>query len=176
MIDLDDPRWKEMNGGYRLPYDPTPSLRRLDAEGDVGEVWEELWNELHHQGDVGDASYAAVVILAILKKRHPELGWNLYALVSCIEIERHRKANPPVPSWLLPDYEQAWRELLELALLDLKISADPLMVRAALGVVAIAKGATKLGAILSNFDESELVEFLEEQLDWRNLYRDDPAS
>jgi hypothetical protein len=35
------------------------------------------------------------------------LDWNLYALVSTIEIERHRKTNPPIHDWLESSYKRA---------------------------------------------------------------------
>lgn len=56
MLKLDDPRWSEMEGGYRIPFDPRPLFGKLQANQDVETVWNELWNELHHQGDVGEAS------------------------------------------------------------------------------------------------------------------------
>jgi hypothetical protein len=60
MLPLDDPRWRSYKGGYQAPYDASPGLRRLLADGPDEELWEEFWNELHHQGDVNQASYAAV--------------------------------------------------------------------------------------------------------------------
>lgn len=56
-----------MEGGYRLPYDPRPALDRL-ATVDVAAAWAELWQELYHQGDVGEASYAAVPELVRLHR------------------------------------------------------------------------------------------------------------
>jgi hypothetical protein len=57
MLLLTDTIWRELQGGYRIPYDASKTLVRMER----GEsVWEELWNELHHQGDVGVASYAAI--------------------------------------------------------------------------------------------------------------------
>jgi hypothetical protein len=32
----------------------------LQSNTDSSKAWDELWNELHHQRDVGEASYAAV--------------------------------------------------------------------------------------------------------------------
>jgi len=93
MIEYDDPKWKEVKGGYQLPYDPTPALRKLEVGVDVKLVWDELWNNLHHQGDLGEASYAAVPYLVRIHESH-HLDWNLYAIVSTIEMERHRKSNP----------------------------------------------------------------------------------
>ncbi|MEG0881483.1 MAG: hypothetical protein RSH52_09485, partial [Janthinobacterium sp.] len=56
-LSLDDPLWTTLEGGYRMPYDVAKALKAMQAGDDV---WHELWEELHHQGDVGVASYAAV--------------------------------------------------------------------------------------------------------------------
>ena len=57
MLSLTDTIWRDLEVGYRVPYDASKALARMEN----GEsVWEELWNELHHQGDVGIASYAAI--------------------------------------------------------------------------------------------------------------------
>ena len=69
MLSLDDPRWRTLRGGYRVPYDPTPALRRLAAEWVNEPAWEELWNELHHQGDLDEASYAALTVIVNLAQR-----------------------------------------------------------------------------------------------------------
>ncbi len=50
MLSLDDTRWKDLRGGYGIPYDVSIALRSMQ---DGIDVWEVLWNELHHQGDVG---------------------------------------------------------------------------------------------------------------------------
>jgi hypothetical protein len=63
MLALDDPRWNTLQGGYRMPFDPRPLIRKLQDNQDAQATWEELWDELHHQGDVGDASYTAVPLL-----------------------------------------------------------------------------------------------------------------
>jgi hypothetical protein len=105
MLSLTDPRWRSLKGGYRRVYDASGALRRLEEGHDV---WDELWEELHHQGDVGEASYAAVPQLVRISRDGGHRDWNLYALVARIEIERHRKSNPPIPDWLLADYSSAW--------------------------------------------------------------------
>jgi hypothetical protein len=170
MLPYDDPKWREMKAGYRILYDPTLALRRLEGENDVDAVWEELWTELHHQGAVGEASYAVVPHLVRIHKEKRCLDWNLYALVSTIEIERKRKGNPPIPAWLEPIYEDALRELLDLAVQDLAQSDDPLAVQTILGFVALAKGCRKLGAMICYLDESLINEFIEEYLEWSMLY------
>jgi len=171
MLPLDDPKWEELRGGYRLPYNPSSVLKKLESNVEIAAAWEELWTELHHQGDVGKASYAAVPHLVRIQRERGGLGWNLYALVSAIEVERRRKGNPPLPEWLTDSYFQSWRELVEIGIVDLKQTDDPLTIRSILGALALAKGAVKLGVLISYLDESEIDELLEERLEWSRLYR-----
>jgi hypothetical protein len=159
-----------MRGGYRLPYDPRPALAKLREDGENREAWRELWNELHHQGDVGDASYVAVPMLVELRATGTPSLPNLYALVATIELERHRRANPPLPDWLASDYTGAWRGLLDFALSDIVASTDPQTVQSALAVAALAKGLLEVGALLWYHDPGTLVEFLNERLAWSELY------
>jgi hypothetical protein len=167
MIELDDSRWQGLEGGYRIPYDPSPALHDLEK----GEnAWDDLWENLHHQGDVGVASYAAVPHIVRIGRSLLQRDWNLYGLVSTIEIERHRKTNPPIPEWLKEEYEQAWQELLELGISDLRKTTDPLIVQSILGVISLAQGHLKLGALISNFDTSELDALLDDLLAWSELY------
>jgi hypothetical protein len=167
MLALNDTRWLTLKGGYRLPYDASEPLRRLES----GEnVWDELWDNLHHQGDVDEASYAAVPQLVRIAAEAPSRNWNVYALVALIEIERHRVSNPQVPPWLVSDYELAWRGIADLALHDLAAASDPFTVHSALSIVALARGERKLGALLSHFDSSEVDELAEDKLAWSKLY------
>lgn len=167
MLHLDDPKWKSFEGAYRTPYDASAPLKKLEAGKDV---WSELWDELHHQGDLGVASYAAIphlVRIASLSKRR---DWNLYGLISTIEVERHRKSNPVLPKWLAADYKAAWAELFQIAIADLALVKDTPTIQAILATLALAKGALMLGVHLSGSDESEIEELVEERCAWSELY------
>ena len=167
MLDLADTKWKELHGGYRIPYDASIPLRALQ---DGIDVWDELWDELHHQGDVDLASYAAVPHLVRIGGESTQRDWNLYALVAIIEVERHRKGNPALPDWLQGGYEDALVRLSTLASADVASNPDSETTRAILAVLALANGELKLGAMLSGLDESELDEWVEERLAWSDLY------
>ena len=169
---LTDPKWETLEGGYKTRYDPRPVLSKLASGSEVADAWEELWNELHHQGDVGEASYAAVTALVDLYSNSPQPDWNLFSLSATIEIERHRKGNPPLPDWLSGDYERAWQKLAELALTRLRDGVDSDTLQSALAVLAIARGDLKLGAMISHLDSSELDEVLEQYLGWPELYNE----
>lgn len=167
MLSLEDKKWQELHGGYRVPYDVSVALRLMQ---DGIDVWDELWDELHHQGDVDMASYAAVPQLVRIASDGARRDWNFYGLLATIEVARHRKANPEVPAWLKADYDYAWTQAAALASTDIDSNNDSPTTRAILGVLALAKGELKLGALLSGLDESELNEWLEERLAWSELY------
>jgi hypothetical protein len=114
MLSLDDPRWSEMEGGYRMPFDPRPLFAQLQANQDVKRVWDELWEGLHHQGDVGEVSYAAVPHLVRIHRERGAPDWNIYAIVATIELARDSARNPPIPPWLKPGYDHAIQELADL--------------------------------------------------------------
>ena len=125
---------------------------------------------MHHQSDVGEASYAAVPALVEMGRRVPARGWNFYGLLAIIEVERHAHDNPPLPAWLVEEYRAAWEQLLPLALDELRVTRDPYVVRTALTCVALAKGETPLGALLAGLDASEFDEMLDEKLAWSEQY------
>ncbi len=172
MLSYDDPKWREMLGGYRMPYDPTPALKSLESGDDMDRAWEELWNGLYHQGDLGEASYAVVPHLVRIHKEKRNLDWNLYGFVSTVEIERKKIDNPAIPDWLEATYASALEDLLSIAFKDLAQSDDPLAVRLILAFIVLAKGYRKYAALILDFDESELDNVFEEYLGWSELYGD----
>ncbi|MGA9304542.1 MAG: hypothetical protein WBW31_03965 [Candidatus Sulfotelmatobacter sp.] len=158
MPGLDDSRWSNLTGGYRTRFDPRPVLARLETEQDTATTWHELWDELHHQGDVGDASYAAIPHLVRIHRRRGIVDWNTYALVAIIELARTEKQNPGPPAWLEGDYFHAIRELAEIGEAEVLRAEEAETVRAILSVVAIAKGLRTHGKVLVEYSEDELLE------------------
>jgi hypothetical protein len=155
---LDDQRWAELEGGYRTQYDPRKALRALEYGKDDSPAWSELWNELHHQGDVGDASYAALPHLVRIYIARGVSDWNTYAIAATIDLARRRNQNPNVPAYLLDEYNQALHELAEHGLREIKGASDPNLIRSAIAVLAIWKQQFLLAELAANFDEAELKE------------------
>jgi len=158
MLALDDPTWRTLLGGYRTPYDASLPLRALAAPSDPAPIWDELWEGLHHQGDVGEASYAAIPHLVEICRNRQLSDWNLFALVSTIEICRSQPHNPPIPVWLQQSYRQAWQDLFDFGLSAVRSSSDKLVIRSVLGTIALHKGLSQVGRLLIEADESELQE------------------
>ena len=157
---MDDNRWENLEGGYRMPYDPRPAIGRL-GQGDTS-AWEELWNDLHHQGDVGLASYASVPELVRVHRQRDVADWNTYALIGCIETCRGQRNNPSIPPWLEAEYRAAWEQVVPLACRDLARAADETTVRAIIGAAALAKGIRPLGELILDFTADELAEMIEQ--------------
>jgi hypothetical protein len=162
MLSFEDPRWKELTAGYRIAIDLRPVLQRLESGRDAKATWQELWEELYHQGDVGEGSFVAVPHLVRIHRLRGVADWNTYALVATIELARATHGNPDVPAWARDSYDAALRELGHIGLEDLSRASDQETVRSILGLLAIVHGARAHGRILVSFTEDEVVE-LEEQ-------------
>jgi hypothetical protein len=158
MFRYDDERWNHLTGGRRTSFDPRPSLRKLENQEDTIAVWEELWDELHHQGDVGDASYAAVPALVRIYRNGTAPQWNLYGIVAVIELARTAPQNPELPDWLSEDYFRSIEELARMGTNDILSATESETKRAILGVIAIARGLRTHGKFLVEYSEDELLE------------------
>lgn len=141
-----------------MPLDPRPLLAKLEAKEDLEGTWHELWDELHHQGDVGEASYVALTEIVRIYRQHTAVDWNTYAIVAIIELARGRDKNPEVPNWLKEEYFGAIAELAELGKADLALAKDSEEVQAILGVLALAKGLRTHASFLVKYSEEELAE------------------
>ena len=148
--------WAELEGGYRLPYDPRPAL--LAVEAGTG-PWDELWEELHHQGDVGLASYAAIPLLADMVERAAVPDWNPFALAAIIDEARRDARNPGLPPWLAAQYERAWERLFAIAQNLLPAAADDNMISSLFAVLAIGKERPMLArmALLTEAERREML-------------------
>jgi hypothetical protein len=158
MLSLDDNRWQNLEGGYRVRFDPRPLLLKLQGNNDTKAIWHELWEGLHHQGDVGEASYAAVPHLVRIYRERGGDYWNTYAIVAIIELARGTGKNPDVPKWLEEDYFQAIRELAEVGAGEILRASDPDEIRAILSILAIATGIRMHARFLLNYTDEELLE------------------
>ena len=114
---MDNKLWKELQGGYKIDYDASIPLRQLEEakdEEEVKKIYDELWNELHHQGDVGLASYLALPQLVRIAKAKGLFDSNVLGLCSVIEQQRHLGHNPPLPQEYMDALELQRRVRLEL--------------------------------------------------------------
>lgn len=156
-MEQDDERWSRLKGGYGEPYDPRPAIRRL-TEGDHL-AWAELWQELHHQGDVGEASYAAIPAL-VEANVGGGLDWNIYALAATIEEAQHNEKNPVLPEWLRVDYARAWAKLETMALAHFPAAESVELIDSLIATLALAKKRLTLArmAMLTEDEREEMLD------------------
>lgn len=163
MLSFDDKRWEQLSGGHRTQFDPRAAISKLESNLESEDAWDALWEGLHHQGDVGGASYAAVPhIVRIYRQRRGD-RWRTFGLVALIELARGRGTNPEIPNWLKQDYFQAIQDLAEIGSSEVMSEGDADAVRAMLSVIAIAKGARTHARLLFEYSDEEII-VLEKQL------------
>ncbi len=160
MLSLNDERWATLRGGYKTPFDPRAQFLALRG-GDTG-AWSELWSNLYHQGDVGEASYASVPHLAEIYCASSEIDWNAHAFVGAIELARGDH-NPPVPSWALSGMADGLSALATRAISDLERSDCPYVTRSAMGSIALHRGLRAQAKLLFEYTDDELEELLSER-------------
>lgn len=149
--------WDELIGGYGTPCDPRPLI---DSAADGRGSWDDVFQELYHQGDVGTASNAAVPILAGIAEVDSAARWVIFGLPAAIEDARLRGRNPEIPDWLSKAYAGAWDRLFDAALRRLADAIDPPLVQSLLAVLAFHKGQPLLGRLASDFTTDELREMI----------------
>jgi hypothetical protein len=154
MLALDDSRWTELISGYRVKYDARPLLRRFATGENASACWEEVWNQLHHQGDVDTASYAVLPHLIQSARRQPR-DWNLYGYAAALLLEAGRRRNPPVPKYLQPGFDAAIQDVFDLAIADLHAGVAPMTLRVILEFLAIHGQAPELGRAIRDIDYFE---------------------
>jgi hypothetical protein len=111
LLPLDDPRWATYRGGCRELYDAVPLINLLRSQGPSDDFWEQVWDELHHQGDVGEASYALVPYLVDCQSRQRDLDERLFHFCVVVDLQRPKNRNPPIPQELEFSYERSLQTL-----------------------------------------------------------------
>ncbi|WCT12617.1 hypothetical protein [Mucilaginibacter jinjuensis] len=163
MLDLNDSRWKLLIGGYKIPYDasiPLRALMHIDNIHDAKTIIDELFDELHHQGDVDLASYYAVPHLVSIAQIKHFIIADILSLIITIEIVRHN--NIPVPNDLEHDYNNALKDIGTLGQSLINHDWDLGLAAISLAAIAISKGQTDLAhAITILEDPGTLDELLE---------------
>lgn len=165
MLQLNNDKWNELDGGYRIPYDASIPLKRLEeakSTEEINSVFTELWDELHHQGDVGLASYYAVPHIIRIAKEKKLFNDNVFGLIAIIEIARH-KDNPKLPEEFEESYLHSIQtELPEIIKQAITIKWDISLASSILSALAVSKGHIEMADAILKMDDPDLVkEFLE---------------
>jgi hypothetical protein len=149
-----------LEGGYGIPFDPSPLLAALQDAPHDGRLWDTLIEGLYHQGDVGEASCAAVSGLVKIGPTEEPPPWQLLVLVAMIELARSDPRNPPLPSWLEREYGEAIKSLALRSLRTIDEANTLEQLRGMLCVLALWKGLRTYSAALLEYSEEELKQLL----------------
>lgn len=151
MLPLDDPMWAELRGGYRVAYDARPLIRKFVVGESGPSTWKEVWDNLHHQGDIDTASYAVVPHLVRIGEQSTRDA-DLYAYCATLCFEEHNGRNPLVPQFLQPAYSESLDSLFEMAVADLRTGSSPTTVRYILSFMAAYRHAPDLARAIRDID------------------------
>jgi hypothetical protein len=164
-MELDDRIWATLEGGYKIPYNASRPLKRLrDAtrQDEFAPIFAELWDNLHHQGDVGIASYLAIPPLVLICINKKSLDWNFIGLCVLIENCRLEAHNPELPDEYHHSYFESLIQFERYLLLNFKSITDQTALRLSLALFATVNGQPDLGRAIEILEEDLLQEFLEE--------------
>lgn len=167
MLNLDSPRWRQLEHAYGSAEDIPALLRQLASlPSDDGEAspWFQFWSALAHQGDVYPATFAAVPhVIAALASSPMTAHESYFQFPAWVEICR-AKQGTQVPDDLSESYFNALGRLPALAA---EASAKPWnlgFLACTLAATAAAKGQHAVAeALLEMAEEGTAEDFLE----WR---------
>jgi hypothetical protein len=162
LLPLDDPRWVRYRGGYnRVPVDVVSLIRRLQLEGTSDQFWERVWGDLHHQGDVGEASYALVPYLVDHQARRRELDEQLFHYCVVIDLAQPENNNPPIPPELELSYALSLRKLPVIGAEQLSRGCSEAVVRGVAATTALAAGHRVLARAYLEFGRTDALDYLQ---------------
>ena len=162
-MELEDRNWGLLEGGYRIPYDASKPLRKLKGAENANErqeIFDELWENLHQQGDVGMASYLAIPHLIDICIESKSLDWNFIGLCVTIENCRLNGENPELPSQYDDLYFGSLTKFEKYLSVNLKNISDRTAFRLTLSLLATVNGQPRLGKAIENLDEDAVDGFL----------------
>jgi hypothetical protein len=164
-MNLDNNEWVNLTSGYKIPYDASVPLRKLKSTDDpetIKAVFEELWENLYHQGDVGTASYYAVPHLVEICISKNSLDWNYVGLCFIIEEARAAANNLSLTSGLEQEYFDSLHKLGDYLLKNFKSINGEITIQAALAFLAMMQGQIKLGSLIYKLDDDMIDQLLNE--------------
>ena len=162
-MNLHNDKWTSLYGGYKIPYDASILLRQLQSTNDqkiISKIFVELWDNLHHQGDVGLASYFSVPQLVDICIEKKLLTWEFIGLCVLIEHCRLSNDNPVLPKELEHDYFESLNKLETYLLTNFKSIQEDTAVRETLALFATLNGQRNLGKAIQLLDDDILKEIL----------------
>jgi len=149
------PDWSSLTDGYREFHDPRPLVERIRKAKSLTRCWETIWERMHHQGDVGEASYAIVPALIEVYAGRART-WEIYSYAALMEECREETDNPEMPDWLKDEYDHALVRLRDLAFEDLRSRHAAGMLSAIFAFLAAQAGSLGLSVAIHNLGDNEV--------------------
>jgi len=161
MIPLESGRWSELRDAYGPATPVATILRTISVKQAPDELWDDLWSRILHQGDVCEASYAAVPHLVTIARDPAQTRWQLLALPAAIEAARLMGRAPEIPIDLATAYHTAIGALVEISFGRAQVPWDHLTGQAVLASLAASKGLGALAEAILELGPRSTSEFLE---------------
>ncbi|MET0637930.1 MAG: hypothetical protein ABWZ25_18000 [Chitinophagaceae bacterium] len=155
-MELDDRLWATLDGAFRLPFNASRPLRKLqdaDTAEETSEIFTVLWENLYNQGDVGLASYLSVPQLIRIAIEKKSFDQNFIGLILVIENSRINGRNPELPVEFDSLYFGALTRFEQYLLSGFKKITDRTALLFTLALFATLNGQPELGAAIEKFDK-----------------------
>lgn len=164
MLSLTSSRWSELHHAYGAASDIPELLLQLSTlpeSNGKAEPWFSLWSALAHQGDVYEASFAAVPHVVDAAATNPLQADSVYfQFPAWVEICR-KKQGIDVPSELSAAYFDALSKLPSLVAAASGRQWDADFLQCALSAIAAAKGQTIVAEAVQELSPEVAGEFME---------------
>lgn len=164
MLALESNYWSELRHAYGVATDIPALLSQLTTlPASLGEAepWFSLWSALAHQGDVFDASFAAVPHVVRAAATNPLGADTVYfQFPAWVEICR-RKQELEVPAELAVAYFDALAKLPSLVAAASAREWDADFLQCALSAIAAAKGQPLVAEAVQELSPEVAGEFME---------------
>jgi hypothetical protein len=150
MLDLGDPRWRNLSHAYGAALNVPPLIEQLKSAPPPkdwkSEPWHSLWDLLCHQFDVFTASYAALPhVVTIAASKPVKHRLEFFSFIGAVEAYRHRETAPLIPEYIEHGYRAAIQQAANLVHDSLAVDWDEEEMIVLLGAYAITRGHYHLG-------------------------------
>jgi hypothetical protein len=167
MLDLQSPRWAELEHAYGAATDiPALLVRLREIPSSLGhaEPWFSLWSALAHQGDVYSASFAAVPhVVATFAQAPLSADASYLQFPAWVEICRVKR-QVPIPQDLRTSYFESMARLPVLVGAASGRPWEPEFLACALAAVAAAKGHPEVAEAALELSSAAVAQ---QFLEWR---------
>jgi hypothetical protein len=172
MLPLDSPRWSELSHAYGQASNIPDLLHQVEKhladdwfDAESSKPGKILWDSLCHQGDIYNATYAAVPhIINAMQKSPAKAHWTIYCMLASIEIARAKSRGPEIPTDLEADYLASLKEIPTLVASSAD-DWDQWFCGSALAAIAASKGFIPLAEVMFELDDEKIENLLDEEED-----------